>query len=341
MTKTECGHAAGKWVARKLTVALSIMALLASVSVQGAQPGKGAEDFPARAVRWVVPFAPGASNDVIARIVAQKLTEIWGQQVLIDNRGGAGGMLGADIVAKAQPNGYTMLMANPGANAINFALRTKTPYRAEDFAAVSLLGWSPILLVTSAGFQANSVKDIIAMAKARPGQLSAGSSGTGGSSHLALEFFKMLAGVDILHIPYKGASPAIVDMMAGQSQLIFTTSATAAPLVSAGKLKVLATAGDKRLSLYPSVPTTAEQGLPGYDVLIWFGVSVPAATPRSVVLKLNSGFQMALESSEVKERFALLGLQPQGGPPERFAKFLVEEVDRWSKVVKAANVRSE
>jgi tripartite-type tricarboxylate transporter receptor subunit TctC len=151
----------------------------------------------------------------------------------------------------------------------------------------------------------------------------------------------MLAGVDILHVPYKGASPAIVDMMAGQSQLIFTTSATAAPLVSAGKLKVLATAGDKRLSLYPSVPTTTEQGLPGYDVLIWFGVSVPAATPRSAVLKLNSGFQTALESSEIKERFAFLGLQPQGGSPERFAKFLVEEVDRWSKVVKAANVRSE
>ena len=179
------------------------------------------------------------------------------------------------------------------------------------------------------------------MAKARPGQLSAGSSGTGGSSHLALEFFKMLAGVDILHIPYKGASPAIVDMMAGQSQLIFTTSATAAPLVSAGKLKVLATAGDKRLSLYPAVPTTSEQGLPGYDVLIWFGVSVPAATPRNVVLKLNDGFQKALDSSEIKERFALLGLQPQGGSPERFAKFLVEEVERWSKVVKAANVRSE
>ncbi len=319
----------------------SLKALLVCVLGAAMATAQAAETFPSRAVRWVVPFAPGASNDVIARVVAQKLTEIWGQQVLIDNRGGAGGMLGADIVAKSQPSGYTMLMANPGANAINFAMRTKTPYRAEDFAAVSLLGWSPILLVTSAGFQANSVKDIIAMAKARPGQLSAGSSGTGGSSHLALEFFEMLAGVDILHIPYKGASPAIVDMMAGQSQLIFTTSATAAPLVSAGKLKVLATAGDKRLSLYPAVPTTSEQGLPGYDVLIWFGVSVPAATPRNVVLKLNDGFQKALDSSEIKERFALLGLQPQGGSPERFAKFLVEEVERWSKVVKAANVRSE
>jgi len=319
----------------------SIKGLMIGLLCAAMTTAQAAETFPSRAVRWVVPFAPGASNDVIARVMAQKLTEIWGQQVLIDNRGGAGGMLGADIVAKALPNGYTMLMANPGANAINFALRTKTPYRAEDFAAVSLLGWSPILLVTSAGFPATGVKDIIAMAKARPGQLSAGSSGTGGSSHLALEFFKMLAGVDILHIPYKGASPAIVDMMAGHSQLIFTTSATAAPLVSAGKLKVLATAGDKRLGLYPSVPTTTEQGLPGYDVLIWFGVSVPAATPRSAVLKLNGGFQKALESPEIKERFAALGLEPQGGSPERFAKFLVEEVDRWSKVVKAANVRSE
>ena len=319
----------------------SVRLLLVCVFGVAMAAAQAADVFPSRAVRWVVPFAPGASNDVIARVMAQKLTEVWGQQVLIDNRGGAGGMLGADIVAKGSPNGYTMLMANPGANAINFALRNKTPYRAEDFSAVSLLGWSPILLVTSAGFSANGVKDIITMAKSRPGQLSAGSSGTGGSSHLALEFFKMLAGVDILHIPYKGASPAIVDMMAGQSQLIFTTSATAAPLVSAGKLNVLATAGDKRLGLYPSVPTTTEQGLPGYDVLIWFGVSVPAATPRNAVLKLNSGFQKALESPEIKERFALLGLEPQGGSPERFAKFLVEEVDRWSKVVKAANVRSE
>lgn len=302
---------------------------------------QAAEVFPSRAVRWVVPFAPGASNDVIARLVAQKLTDIWGQQVLIDNRGGAGGMLGADIVAKALPNGYTVLMANPGANAINFALRSKTPYKAEDFAAVSLLGWSPILLVTSAGFPATGVKDIIAMAKSRPGKMSAGSSGTGGSSHLALEFFKMLAGVDILHVPYKGASPAIIDMMAGQHQLIFTTSATAAPLVSAGKLKVLATAGDKRLSLYPNVPTTAEQGLPGYDVLIWFGVSVPAATPKGVIRQLNAGFNKAIESPDIRERFAGLGLQPQGGTPERFAQFLVEEVERWSKVVKAANVRAE
>ncbi|MBY0265247.1 MAG: tripartite tricarboxylate transporter substrate binding protein [Burkholderiales bacterium] len=302
---------------------------------------QAAEVFPARAVRWVVPFTPGASNDVIARLLANKLTEIWGQQVLIDNRGGAGGMLGADIVAKALPNGYTMLMANPGANAINFALRAKTPYRAEDFAAVSLLGWSPILLVVSAGYPASGVKDIIAMAKSRPGKLSAGSSGTGGSSHLALEFFKMLAGVDILHVPYKGASPAIVDMMAGQLQMIFTTSATAAPLVNAGKLKVLATAGDKRLSLYPNVPTTAEQGLAGYDVLIWFGVTVPAATPKATIQRLNAGFEKALDSADIRERLAAIGVQPQGGPPERFARFLVEEVERWSKVVKAANVKSE
>lgn len=306
-----------------------------------AQQGKTVEPFPLKAVRWVVPFSPGASNDVIARLVAQKLTEIWGQQVLIDNRGGAGGMLGADIVAKALPNGYTMLMANPGANAINFALRTKTPYRAEDFSAVSLLGWSPILLVTGVGLPANNVRDLIAMAKSRPGQLSAGSSGTGGSSHLALEFFKMLAGVDILHVPYKGASPAIIDMMAGRLQMIFSTSATVSPLVSAGKLKVLATAGSKRLPLYPDVPTTAEQGLPGYDVLIWFGVSVPAATPKNVVLKLNQGLQKALDSPDVRERFAGLGLDPQGGTPDRFAKFLTEEVERWSKVVKTANVRSE
>jgi tripartite-type tricarboxylate transporter receptor subunit TctC len=322
------------------TAALLAPALLAAAHA-GAQGAKPAPDYPARVVRWVVPFAPGASNDVIARLLAQKLTEGWGQQVVIDNRGGAGGLVGAEIVAKATPDGYTLLMANPGANAINFALRAKTPYRAEDFAPVILLGWSPIMLVTAAGFPANSVKELVAMAKAKPGKLAAGSSGTGGSSHLALEFFKLLAGVDILHVPYKGASPAIADMLGGQLAMIFTTSVTAQPLVAAGKLKVLGVAGNRRLPLYPEVPTTAEQGLPGYDVLIWFGVSVPAATPRPVVLALNRDFNRALQAPDVRERFAALGLEAQGGTPERFAAFLREDTERWSKVVKAASVRPE
>lgn len=319
-----------------LGVAFSVALVLALLSCEAL-----AQSYPARTVRWVVPYPPGASNDVVARLLGQRLAEMWGQPVVTDNRGGAGGLLGADIVAKAAPDGYTLLMTNPGSNAINFALRTRTPYKADDFTHVGLLGWSPIMLVTSTTFPAAGVADVIAMAKAKPGQLSGGSSGTGGSSHLALELFKMLAGVDIAHIPYKGAALAITDMIGGRVSLIFTTSVTAQPLIQGGKLKSLAIAGDKRLELYPDVPTTAEQGLKGFDVLIWFGVSVPARTPRPIVLKLNRDLQELLRLANVKERFAALGLDPQGGSPERFAAIIREDIERWSKVVKAAGVSSE
>jgi tripartite-type tricarboxylate transporter receptor subunit TctC len=285
--------------------------LLPPASSALAQSVSAAADYPMRVVRWVVPYPAGASNDVVARVLGQKLTQLWGQQVVIDNRSGAGGLIGADIVAKAIPDGYTLLLTNPGSNAINFALRTRTPYKAEDFAPVILLGWSPIMLVTSASFPASSVKQVIAMSKAKPGQLSGGSSGTGGSSHLALELFKMLAGVDILHVAYKGAAPGIADIIGGQVSLIFTTPVTAQPLIQSGKLKTIAVAGNKRLDIYPDVPTTAEQGLAGFDVQIWFGVSVPAGTPRAVVLKLNRDLQQTLQMAEVKERFAALGLEPE------------------------------
>ena len=323
--------------------AISTLAVAFSVALVLVPPSDGAlaQNYPARTVRWVVPYPPGASNDVVARLLGQKLTEMWSQSVVTDNRGGAGGLLGADIVAKSAPDGYTLLLTNPGSNAINFALRTRTPYKADDFTHVGLLGWSPIMLVTSATFPATGVEDVIAMAKAKPGQLSGGSSGTGGSSHLALELFKMLAGVDIVHIPYKGAALAITDMIGGRVSLIFTTSVTAQPLIKGGKLKTLAIAGDKRLELYPNVPTTVEQGLKGFDVLIWFGVSVPARTPRPVVLKLNRDLQELLKLANVKERFAALGLDPQGGSPERFANIIREDIERWSKVVKEAGVSGE
>ncbi len=316
------------------------MLLLAAVGAI-AQVARPKAKYPTRVVRWVVPYPPGASNDVVARVLAQKLTQMWGQPVVIDNRSGAGGLIGADTVAKATPDGYTMLMTNPGSNAINFALRAKTPYLNEDFAHVILLGWSPIMLMTSATFPAANVKEIISMAKVKPGQLSGGSSGTGGSSHLTLELFKLLAGVDIQHVPYKGAAPAIADLIGGQVSMIFATPVSAQPLIQSGKLKAIAVAGSKRLSIYPDVPTMAEQGVTGFDVMIWFGVSVPAGTPRSVVLKLNRDLQQALQAPDVKERFAALGLEPEGGSPERFTALIKEDTERWRKVVKAANVHTD
>ena len=295
--------------------------------------------YPQRVVRFVVPFSPGASNDVIARLLAQKLTERWGQQVVVDNRAGAGGMLGAEIVSKAQPDGYTLLMANPGANTINYSLRPQMPYQASDFAPVMLLGWSPILLVTGVSHPARNLKELIAMARARPGQFSGGSSGTGGSSHLALELFKMLAGVDILHVPYKGAGPAISDLVAGQLSLIFTTSVTAQPMINSGKLKALAVAGNQRLAIYPDIPTSTEQGLPGFEVPIWFGLVVPAQTPRPIIEKLNHDLQSTLNLTEIKDRFFALGLEPQGGPAERFGRLLEEDTARWRRVIKSANIK--
>lgn len=314
---------------------LMAVALLPS-GVAQAQPRAG--DYPVRAVRLVVPYPPGASNDVVARLLGQKLSEVWGQQVVTDNRGGAGGLVGAEIVARASPDGYTLLLTNPGSNAMNFALRAKTPYRPEDFASVTLLGWSPIMLLTSATFPATSLKDLVAMAKAKPGQLSGGSSGAGGSSHLALEYFKMLSGTDILHVPYKGAAPAITDMIAGQVSLIFTTPVTAQALIRAGKIKSLAVAGNKRLDVFPDVPTTTEQGLKGYDVNIWFGISAPAGTPRPLVMKISRDLHAIVAMPEVKERFATLGLEPQVSTPEEFDRIIRDDIARWSKVVKAAGL---
>ncbi|MEI6321084.1 MAG: tripartite tricarboxylate transporter substrate-binding protein, partial [Pseudomonadota bacterium] len=271
-------------------------------------------------------------------LLGQKLSEAWGQQVVIDNRSGAGGLVGAEIVARASPDGYTLLMTNPGSNAINFALRAKTPYRPEDFASVTLLGWSPIMLLTSATFPAASMNELIAIAKAKPGQLTGGSSGAGGSSHLALEYFKMLSGTDILHVPYKGAAPAITDMIAGQVSIIFTTPVTAQGMIRAGKIKALAVAGNRRLDVFPDVPTTSEQGMKGYDVNIWFGISAPAGTPRPLTLRIARDLHAAIALADVKERFAGLGLEPQVSTPEAFDRIIREDIERWSKVVKAAKL---
>ena len=322
----------------KVKFALVGLVVLALLSGGVAQAQRKAGDYPARAVRLVVPYPPGASNDVVARLLGQKLSEVWGQQVVTDNRGGAGGLVGAEIVARATPDGYTLLLTNPGSNAMNFALRAKTPYQPDDFASVTLLGWSPIMLLTSATFPATTLKELIAMAKAKPGQLSGGSSGAGGSSHIALEYFKMLSGTDILHVPYKGAAPAITDMIAGQVSLIFTTPVTAQALIRAGKIKSLAVAGNKRLDVFPDVPTTTEQGLKGYDVNIWFGISAPAGTPRPLVTKISRDLHAVVAMPEVKERFATLGLEPQVSTPEEFDRIIRDDIARWSKVVKAANL---
>jgi tripartite-type tricarboxylate transporter receptor subunit TctC len=322
----------------------SCLAALLLAGLGWLQPAGAQDDaarFPSKPVRWVVPYPPGASNDVVARVLSAKVSGRWGHQMLIDNRGGAGGMLGGDMVAKAAPDGYTLLMANPGSNSINFALRMKSPYRAEDFAEVILLGWSPITVVVGPSFKGASVRELVAQARANPGKFTGGSSGNGGSSHLALELFKMVTGTDILHVPYKGAAPAMADLVADQISMVFVTSLSAEALIKAGKLRMIGVSGNKRLANMPEVPTTQEQGVQNFDVPIWFGVSAPARTPRPIINKINAELNAVIALPDVRERFAMLGLDPQGGPPERFAAVVKEDIERLEKVVKAANVSAE
>ena len=307
---------------------------LAQASVPGARPGA----YPVRAVRWIIPYPAGASNDVVARLLAQKLTQIWDQPVVVENRSGAGGTIGANLVAKAEPDGYTLLMANPGSNVTNFALGIETPYAARDFAHVILLGWAPIMLSVNGNFPARTLGELVAMAKAEPGKLTGGSSGTGGSSHMALELFKLTAGVDIRHVPYKGAAPAVNDLAGGQISMVFTTPASVHALLQAGKLKALAVAGDRRISGYPEIPAASESGLGAFDDRIWFGVSVPAGTPADIIDRINHDLAQAMQAPDIRERLAALGLEPATSTPQEFADIIREDTERMQTLIRAGKI---
>ena len=299
-----------------------------------------AQDFPVKPVRWIVPYSAGASNDVVARLLAQKLSQKWGQPIVIENRAGAGGTIGASLVAHAAADGYTLLMTNPGSNAIQHVLNQHSTYSNRDFAHVILLGSAPLMLSTRADFAASTVAELIALAKASPGVLTGGSSGSGGSSHFALELFNRAASVEIRHIPYKGAAPAVADVVGGQISLIFTTPASIFALLDANKLKVLGVSSQVRLAAFPNIPTMAEQGVRDFNDKIWFGVSVPAATSRSIISKLNLDFNDILQRADIKERFTVLGLETDGGSPEYFSSVIDSDIERLSQLVKAVNIRT-
>jgi len=308
---------------------------------QPAVPGAHQGAYPTRAVRWIIPYPAGASNDVVARLLAQKLSQIWDQPVVVENRSGAGGTIGANLVARAEPDGYTLLMANPGSNVTNFALGIETPYAARDFAHVILLGWAPIMLSVNGNFPARTLGELIAMAKAEPGKLTGGSSGTGGSSHLALELFKLTAGVDIRHVPYKGAAPAVNDLAGGQISMVFTTPASVHALLQAGKLRALAVAGDRRVSGYPDVPAASESGLGAFDDKIWFGVSVPAGTPATIIERLNHDLAQTMQASDIRARLAALGLEPATSSPQEFADIIREDTERMQTLVRAGKISAD
>ncbi len=300
-----------------------------------------AQDYPNKAVRVIVPFPAGGSTDIVGRTVAQKLSELWGQPVVVDNRAGGGTVIGTDIVAKAAPDGYTLLVT-PAPFTINPSLLSKLPYDTlADFAPITLINTTPLVLVVNPGVPARSVTELIALAKARPGQLNFGSSGTGGSNHLAGELFNAMAGVKVVHIPYKGNAPALIDLAGGHVDLIFNGVTSALPLIRGGKLRALAVTSMQRSAALPEAPTMDEVALKGFVAVAWNGLGAPAKTPRDVIAKINADVIRIVSSPELKERLKAEGSDPVGSTPEQYAAFLRDEIAKWAKVIKFARVKSE
>ena len=300
-----------------------------------------AQSFPNKAVRLVVPFPAGGSTDIVGRTVAQKLSEMWGHPVVVDNRPGGGTTIGTDAVAKAPADGYTLLVT-PAPFTINPSLLAKLPYDAlAYFAPITLINTTPLVLVVNPGVPARSVKELIALAKARPGRLNFGSSGTGGSNHLAGELFNAMAGVRMVHIPYKGNAPALIDLVGGHVDLVFNGVTSALPLIKSGKLRALAVTSMQRSSALPDMPTMDEVALKGFVAVAWNGLGAPAKTPRDVIAKINADVIRIVGSPEMKERLKADGSDPVGSTSEQYAAFLRDEIAKWAKVIKFAKVKAE
>jgi tripartite-type tricarboxylate transporter receptor subunit TctC len=298
--------------------------------------------FPEKPVRFVIGFTPGGPSDILARAVGQKLAERWGQQVVVENRPGAGGNLAAEAVAKSAADGYTWLLGNNSILATNHALYRRLPYDpVKDFAPVALVAVQPNILVVHPDVPVKSVADLVALARQSPGKLNYASSGAGAAAHLAGELFKTMAGVDIVHVPYKGAQPALTDLIAGQVQLMFATSASVIPYMKAGRLRALAVTTAQRSPSVAELPTIAEAGLPGFEATTWHGIVVPAATSRAVIEKINADVNAALKEKDLSERLAGLGAEVLTGTPGDFADYIAREIPKWTKVVKDSGARAD
>ena len=301
-----------------------------------------AQNYPTKPIRLIAPFPPGGSTDLLARVMAQKLIEAWGQQVIVENRGGAGGTIGVELAARAPADGYTLVMGHIGTFGANPTLYPKLPYDPiKDFAPVTLLAMVPNAMVVHPALPVRTVKDVLAVARAKPGQMLYGSGGNGSAAHLAVVYFELLAKIKLTHIPYKGTGPAIVDLIAGQTSMMITGMAALMPHIKSGKLRPLAVGTAKRLAVLPDVPTINEAGVPGYEATQWYGILAPAATPRDIVLKLNAEMVKALRQPDVRERLAADGTVPVGNTPEEFGAHIKTEIARWAPVVKASGARPD
>jgi len=315
-------------------LAASLLTLLTAHAALAQAP------FPARPVRLVVPYPAGGPADVLARTIGTRLGEGLGQTVIIDNRGGAGTAIGTKAVADAPADGYTILLGTVSSHAINPILNPRIGYNpVKDFAAIGPVAATPFLLVVHPSVQAQTVRELIALAKARPGTLASGSAGNGTSNHLAIELFKTQTGTDILHVPYKGSAPALADVLSGQIPMMFDLVTTSVPQVRSGTLRALAVTSRERLPALPTVPTMIEAGVPDFDVSAWFGLFAPAATPPAVIARLNVELEKALLLPDVRDRLASLGALPMGGTPAEFGNFVRNENLRWANVVKASGMK--
>jgi tripartite-type tricarboxylate transporter receptor subunit TctC len=321
------GHAAG------VLCALSCAVTVPPVCAQG---------YPAKPLRILVPNAPGGSTDILARIVGERLADKWGQQVVIDNRGGAGGNIAAELAARAAPDGYTLFLGSMSTQAVNPTLYAKLPFdAARDFAPVSLVANSANLLLVHPSIPANSVKQLIELARSHPGQLNYSSSGNGSFNHMSAELFKMMTHVDMTHIPYNGGAPALIAVVRGEAQLVFITTAPALPHVRSGRLKTLAVCAAKRHPLFPALPTASESGLPGFEVGTWYGILTPAATRADVVTKLNAAIAEIVKAPRTYQRLLDSGVEPASNTPDEFTQLIRRDTEKWAGLIKTIGAKAE
>jgi tripartite-type tricarboxylate transporter receptor subunit TctC len=323
-------------VARRTLIAASLSALALGAIVL---PAQAQDKWPSKPITYVVPFPAGGTTDILARLIGQKLGPALGTTVIIDNRPGAGGNIGSELVARAAPDGYTIMGGTISSHSINASLYKLSYDPLKSFAPITLIGTNANVLVVNPASPFKSVKELIAAAKAKPDSLSFASAGNGTSQHLSAELFKTMAGIDMVHIPYKGSAPAIQDVIGGQVPLMFDTTVVAGPFIQSGKVRALAVTSTKRVATLPDVPTMAEAGVPGYEVVSWQAMFAPAGTPPAIVQRLQTEVAAILKQPDVQERLAKLGVDPSGMAPQQLAEFQAAEIAKWAKVVKAANVK--
>jgi tripartite-type tricarboxylate transporter receptor subunit TctC len=301
-----------------------------------------AQNYPTKPIRFIAPFPPGGSTDLLARLISQKLSESVGQQVIVENRGGAGGTIGVELAGKAPPDGYTIVMGHVGTFGANPTLYPKLPYDANrDFAPITVLAIVPNGMVVHPSFPARTAKEFLAIARAKPREILYGSGGSGSATHLAIVYLELAAKIELVHIPYKGAGPAIIDLIAGQTSMTVTGMPALMPHIKSGKLRPIGVATAKRLAVLPEVPTIAESGVPGFEANQWYGVLTQAAVPRDIVMKLNAEIVKILARPDVKKRLADDGAEPVGNTPEQFAAHIKTEIARWAPVVKASGAKPD